>query len=567
MKVGYSCTVFAFGALMGWVGWIQIHDYDFYREKADRLHRTCVPLHAHRGLILDREGRTLAISTEVDSVYADPALIPDRSEVAKKLSQVLQVDYVEILSKMEKENQRFVWVKRKVSREEAGAVTRLKLPGVGLWAEERRSYPHGWLASHVTGFVDIDNKGGGGIETLFDKCLAGTPGYQYIDRDGRKRGLSPSGLDYKPPQHGYTVVLTLDTVIQQFVEDELDNAVAQFNPRGAVAIAVSAQTGEILGLANRPTFDPNEYSKFEADTQRNRAITDYFEPGSTFKSVVMLAALDQGVVDENRVFDCHQGVFRVGRRTIHDVHPYGNLTVAEILIHSSNIGMAQIGMLMGRRGLLSCVESFNFGQATGIELPAEDPGKVQKKWTDYSITSVPMGQEIGLTPLQLVMAYVAIADGGVLYRPRIVRGIADSSGTKMLKLFPTPCRVRRVANAEVVKKKLIQIMSDVVNLGTGTKAKLTGYTVAGKTGTAQKIAAGGPTGKYVSSFVAFAPASDPKIVVLVLLDEPQNGDTHFGGTVAAPAAAQIIYRILKHWRVPPDAPEPRAALRKDERMG
>jgi cell division protein FtsI (penicillin-binding protein 3) len=558
VRVACVCVLLAFVGLIVRLAWVQIRDHDFYQKLADRGQTTRIPLYAHRGLILDREGRALAISTEADSVVADPARISEKSDVPKILSQVLQLDYVDVLNKIENKKQRFAWIKRKVSKEEAEQVKRLNLQGIGLQSEEKRTYPLNWLASHVIGFVDMDNKGAAGIEMLFDKCLAGGPGYQCLRRDRDSRSISSGSLDYKPPRHGYTVVLTLDTVIQQFLEEELDYSVAQFNPVAAMAIAISPQTGEILALANRPSFNPNEYSKYEAATQRNRAITDYFEPGSTFKTFVVMAALEQRVVDVDTVFDCHRGVFRVGRRTLHDVHPYGRLTVSEILIHSSNIGMGQIGMAMGKRGLMSCVEAFSFGQLTGVELPAEDPGKVQKKWTEYSITSVPMGQEIGLTPLQLAAAYVAIANGGNLYKPRIVRGVADSTGAKMLKLFPTPCRARRVASAEVIKKKLTPMLCDVVNVGTAAKAKLPGYTIAGKTGTSQKMGPGGPSGKYVGSFVGFAPASDPKVVVLMMLDEPKNGEP-YGGRVAAPGAAKIIYRTLKYWHVPNDIPEERAA--------
>ena len=572
LRVVFICSLLAFGALLGRLVQMQWFDYDFYAGQAERQHRTRVPLYAHRGMILDREGRTLALSTEVDSVCADPYLIQDKGAAAKTLSEILQVDYVAILSKMEKDKSRFAWIKRKVARDEAERVMRLKIPGVFLWPEEKRTYPLGVVASHVIGFVGYvdDGKAGtgkeetqgcAGIEKLFDRCLAGAPGYQYITRDAHKRPLASPGLDYKPPQHGYTVVLTIDSVIQQSVEEELDNAVALHNPKGAVAIAISPQTGEILGLACRPTFDANDYAKYDTDAQRNRAITDYFEPGSTFKTFVFLAALDQRLVDLDQVFDCHNGAYRVGRRTIHDVHKFGDLTAPQVLINSSNIGMAQIGLRLGRRGLMNCLETYNFGQTTGIELPAEDPGKVQKKWTEYSVTSVPMGQEVGVTPLQLVTGYAAIANGGVLCKPRIVRGVADSTGTKMIRLFPTPCKVRRVADADVVKKKLIPILCNVVDEGTGKLAKLPGYTVGGKTGTAQKITREGPTGKYVSSFVGFAPGSDPKVCVLVLMDECSNG-AYYGGTVAAPAAAQIIYRTLKYWHVPPDAADQRPMVGK-----
>ena len=573
LRIVFICLLLAFGALLVRLVQLQWHDYGFYARQAEKQHRTRVPLYAHRGMILDREGRTLAMSTEVDSVCADPLLIQDKGAVAKTLSEILQVDYVEIVTKLEKEKCRFAWIKRKVTREEAERVTAMKSPGVFLWPEEKRTYPLGHLAGHVIGFVgyvnDEKNKGVreeetqgcAGIELLFNPCLAGSAGYQYITRDGRKRCIASAGLDYKPPQHGYTVVLTIDQIVQQIVEEALDDAVRLHNPKGAVAIAMSPQTGEIVGMASRPSFDPNDYANYAADAQRDRAITDYYEPGSTFKTFVFLAALDQNVIDLNESFDCHMGAFKVGRRTIHDVHKYGVLPAPMVLVHSSNIGMAQIGLKLGRRGLMNCVETYDFGRATGIELPAEDPGKVQKRWTDYSLTSIPMGQEIGLTPLQLVTAYAAVANGGVLVKPRIVRGVADSSGTKMLRLFPTPCKVRRVASEDVVRKKLIPILCNVVDEGTGTLAKLQDYVVAGKTGTAQKLTREGPTAKYVSSFVGFAPASDPKIVVLVLMDECSNG-AYYGGTVSAPAAARIIDRTLKYWHVPPDTAEQRAVVGK-----
>lgn len=566
LKLVCAVEIVIFLILIGRLAQLQWYDYDFYKRRMDAQTRVKVPLYAHRGLILDREGRTLGISVEVDSVIANPAQVTEKARTAKLLAECLHIDYMEVLNKLQKEDSQFCWIKRKVSREEASAVTKLRLPGVSLMPEEKRTYPLGWLASHVIGYVDMDNKGCAGIELLFDKCLAGTPGYQYVDRDGRRKNISGPDLDYQPPQHGYTVVLTIDQIIQRIVEEELDAAVARWNPKGAVAIAILPQTCEILALANRPTYDPNRYTESTLDSQRNRAITDPYEPGSTFKSFVFLTALEQRLIEPDTMFDCHNGVFKVGRRVIHDVHPYGLLTAAQVLINSSNIGMAQIGLMLGRRGLMNCIETFNFGRLTGIELPAEEPGIVQRRWTDYTITSVPMGQEIAVTPLQLAVAYVALANGGTLYQPRIVRGVADSTGTKMLKLFPTSCRIRRVASEEVVKQKLLPILSKVVDEGTGTRAKVPGYTVGGKTGTAQKITRLGPTGKYVSSFVGFAPASDPKIVVLVLMDEPGNGG-YYAATVVAPAAGQMISRILKYWRIPPDAPEQRAESGEEKKWG
>ncbi len=572
--VAACCVWLLFGGLLFRLVQTQWYFHNFYREEAEKQHRTRVRLYAHRGMILDREGRALAISTAVDSVAADPRLIQDRAATAQALAGILQVDYVDILTKLENDRTHFALIKRKVSREEADRVMKLKLPGVSLSPEEKRVYPLGSAGSHVIGFVDVDNRGLAGIEMLFDKCLAGTDGYQYVSRDARKKSISSPGLDYKPPRHGYTVVLSMDTVIQQIVEEELDNAVRQHNPKGAVAIAMSPQTGEVLGMTNRPTFDPNEryfvrteeQAKLEADVRRNRAITDPFEPGSTFKPVVFLAALEQQLLRVDEVIDCHNGLYRAGRRALHDGHPYGRITAAQVLIHSSNIGMFQIGQRLGRRGLMNCLEQFGFGQVLGIELPAEDPGIVQKRWTEYTTGSVPMGQEIAVTPLQLVTAYTVMANGGNLYKPRIVRGVADSTGTKMLRLFPTPCKIRRIASSENTVKKLTPILTGVVDEGTGTKAKVPGYTTAGKTGTAQKITKEGPTGKHVSSFVAYAPASDPKIVVLVLMDECRNG-AYYGGTVAAPAAGQIIYRTLKYWRIPPDAPEQRAETEKKDKVG
>jgi cell division protein FtsI/penicillin-binding protein 2 len=350
--------------------------------------------------------------------------------------------------------------------------------------------------------------------------------------------------------------LTIDSVIQTFVEERLDRAVADWKPVSAAAIVMDPRTGEILALANRPTFDPEDPSAATADAWVNRAISDCYEPGSTFKPFIVAAALDWELVTPDDQIDCHNGVYRMGPRLLHSHHHNGVLTVSEVVVRSDNIGMAIIGERMTNSGLHRAVQSFGFGHPTGIELPGESAGVVRplKLWTPfYSTGSVPMGQELSVTPLQLITAFSALANGGRLLRPRIVRAIVQPDGRRVL-MFDEGEVVGRPVRAEIARYMVEQVLTDVVDRGTGRKAQLAGYSVFGKTGTAQKQSPSGgyQRGHYISSFIAGAPAHDPRLVALVVLNDPSMGPEPFGGKVAAPAVAEILQRSLVYLGVPHD---------------
>lgn len=530
------------------LGRIQILEHRGYQELAEKQHYKREEIPAHRGRILDRNGKTLAQSLEVSSVFANPKEVEDKKVVSKKLSRVLGLNPARILELLERDKE-FVWIKRVVGLKEAQEVKELGLSGVDICQESRRSYPCDKLLSQVIGFVDIDEKGLEGIELSFDRELSGQPGYRIIARDGRQRPIFTPQNPAVSPVHGDSIILTIDLTLQHIMEEEVDKALLEWRPRSITAIAMSPSTGEIMALTNRPTYDPNYFVHFSPEERRNRAITDCYEPGSIIKPLVVSGLLKRGLARPEDVFFCSNGVFHIGKRVLHDVHPYGDLTLAEILIHSSNIGMAKLAMIEGQKRLYSDLKDFGFGEPTGIELPGEISGALRHldQWTSYSLPSIAMGHELTATPLQMLTAYSAIANGGTLMKPRIVRAVADNKGEKIKRRFK-PESIRRVVNERVAREVLTPILTKVVEEGTGKRAYIKEYAVAGKTGTSQKAR---QTGKgyggegYVSSFVGYAPAEAPKLCVLVMINEPHGG-AYYGGTVTAPVVREILRRSLHY---------------------
>ncbi len=530
------------------LGRIQILEHDKYQRLADKQHYKRVEIPAHRGSILDRNGKILAHSIKTSSIYADPTEIEDKVRVAEELARALGLPVARVRKALDRDK-RFVWIKRQVSKREVQAVEELDLAGVGIQQESRRSYPCGKLLSHVLGFVDIDERGLEGIELAFNRQLSGRPGYRVITRDALQRPIFDTENPLVSPIHGDSVILTVDIALQHILEEELDKAVEQWKPHSATAIAMNPATGEILALSNRPTFDPNLFTLSSADQRRNRAITDSYEPGSMMKPLVVCGILRRGLVSPKDVFFCNNGVYRIGRRTLHDVHPYGYLTVEEIVIHSSNIGMSKLAAIDGSKSLYEDLRLFGLGQPTGIGLPGEVGGTLRhyKKWTSYSIASLAMGYEIAVTPLQMVRAFCAVANGGTLLKPRIVMAIADAKGKTIKKRFGRE-PLHLVLNRKMAREVVTPILTRVVDEGTGRRAALEGYKVAGKTGTSKKINPGGKgygDAGYISSFIAYAPADRPRICVLVMVNEPHGG-AYYGGTVAAPVVREIIKRSLNY---------------------
>jgi cell division protein FtsI/penicillin-binding protein 2 len=549
---------------------VQLHwtsGADFERLAArQRIFREVVP--ARPGEIVDRHGHVFATSVCVRSVYVVPSRIREGWQITRQLAEALNLDPDRLFEHIAAHPERqFLWVKRRISDDEADRVRALNLP-VDIWGfrdEFRRLYPQGSVAAQVIGLRDIDGRGQGGIEQSCEATLRGRDGNRDLVQDARGRVLEVRDDAATPPRHGQTVVLTLDAVIQVYAERALDSVVSQWKPKSACAIVLDPKSGDILAMASRPTFDPNHPEGAPAEAWKNRPIADMYEPGSTFKPFVVAWGLAQGCIGRDDAFNCENGEYKIGQRVLHDHHCYGTLSVVDVLVKSSNIGMAKIGQRMGNARLYQGAVAFGFGGPTAIELPGELPGRVRplKKWNSYSTGSVPMGQEIAATPLQIVAAYGALANGGTLKSPRlVVREAADPASAGSGIVSP-------VVDQQVADWVRREALAAVVSRGTGKRAAISGYEIFGKTGTAQKLDP--QTGRYsrelhVSSFVCGAPVDDPKVLVMISVDEPSvslNGE-HFGGSVAAPAAGELLHHALTRLKVAPDEKLIRSALLPDD---
>lgn len=516
---------------------------------------------ARPGDLIDRDGRLLATTVQVRSLYVVPNRIDDPAGVARRLAQILSLNAVELTERIAARRDRaFLWVKRRLSDSEVERLRQLNLPEDvwGLREEYQRRYPQGALAAHVVGMRDIDGVGRGGLEESLDPILRGSPGRRVLIRDARGRVVEVADDDSEPPRPGRSVVLTLDTVLQLYVERSLDELTEAWKPESACALVLDPNTGEVLAMASRPTFDPNAPDQVADDAWRNRAIADLYEPGSTFKPFVVAWGIENGLLDPEESFDCEHGEYRMGGRLLHDHHPYGRLSVTDILVKSSNIGMAKIGERMGNAELYRAAVTFGFGRKTGVELPGELAGVLRplKHWNRYSTGSIPMGHELATTPLQLLAAHAALANGGTWIAPHLVQ----------TQEHEHPVVTASTVSSDTCDWLVTGPMVDVVNRGTGRRARIPGYRVFGKTGTAQKLDPA--TGQYssekhVSSFLCGAPADDPRVLVLVVVNEPAVGNEHFGGTIAAPAAADILRNALVHLRVPYDERLLKSAWRLD----
>ncbi len=562
--------------------WVGQADFE---EQADRQRSHIELIPARPGEILDRNGKLLAATVSTRSLYVVPSRMPMAWPTVVALSGALDLDADTLFDRVSRhQDKHFLWVKRRLNDKATARVRALKLPPAvyGFRDEFVRRYPQGKLAAHVLGMRDIDGKGRGGLEEKLDYILGGKEGRRKLVRDARGRVMQILDAVAESPTRGQPVRLTLDTIIQLHAERELDQVVEAWKPRAATAIVMDPNNGEILAMASRPSFNPNEPQDVPDTAWKNQAISIIYEPGSTFKPFVVAWALQHGQIQRDEIFDCEHGLYRMGRRELHDHHPYGRLSVTDILVKSSNIGMAKIGERMTNERLHAATLAFGFGRKTGIELPGELTGIVRRfsKWDLYSTGSIPMGQELAVTPLQLIVAHAALANGGKLISPTLVKrdapnrpvngGIEGQGNVRRLNESAyergpkamLPRVVSQVVDPQIAQWLVEGPMTEVVRRGTGTNAKLDGYTVFGKTGTAQKLDR--KTGKYsdqlhVSSFICGAPADKPRVLVLVVVDEPSVGKTHFGGTIAAPAAAAILRKTLMHLRVPLDKPALRAA--------
>jgi cell division protein FtsI (penicillin-binding protein 3) len=559
VRIAVCGTVFA--ALFFAVGrrafHLQVNDAERLRAMAEEQYLREIELPPRRGRILDRNGADLASTADVDSIYCNPRQLPDPREAARKLARVLQVDRADLERKLE-QRRFFAWVKRKVSPEEVVAVKALGLPGLAFTREPRRFYPNRTLAATIMGHAGSDGGGLDGVELALDRQLRGTTSSVQGIRDALGRDIAVEGSMEAPSSAGSDAVLTIDRYLTFITERALAEGAAAHGAKGAVAIMMDPRTGEVLAMASVPTYNPNDPNGAEAAGARDRAITDTYEPGSTMKTFTIASALDAGVVKADDRFDCLMGRMMVGRYSIHDTHPHGVLTVAEVFKFSSNIGATKIARRLGRDAFADALARFGFGRPTGIGLPGERAGVVRPvdKWGDIGLANISFGQGIAVTPLQMIAGVSAIAGGGIYRQPRIIARTVAPDGT--IEAWPvasaaTPATAamdRRVMSASAART-MLGIMRGVTEPGgTARQAAIDGYNVAGKTGTAQKVSNGhyDPT-KWVSSFLGVVPAEDPRLAIIVILDEPQGG--HLGGAVAAPIFKEIAEQALRYLHVAP----------------
>ncbi|MEN6413703.1 MAG: stage V sporulation protein D [Veillonellales bacterium] len=529
--------------------YIQFYRSNWLMENAIDQRMRDIPVEAKRGIIFDRNGRELAISVSTESVYAIPAEIRDVDETAAKLAAILALDEDKLSVKLKK-RQAFTWVKRKIDAEPAKAVKMLDLPGIGLTQESRRVYPHDNLAAHVLGFTGIDSQGLDGVEITFDSYLKGRSGSIVIEYDARGHEIPYVTHRFVPPVEGQDVYLTIDMVIQQIVEREIERVMKETQAKSVTILAMQPRTGEILALANRPDYNPNQFADYSPKTWRNIAVSNAYEPGSTFKIITTTAALGEKVVTlEDRFFD--PGVIEVQGRKIHcwKHGGHGSETFREVVENSCNVGFVTVGLRLGRDPFYQYLDSFGLGQTTQIDLPGEAKGilidRLQAK--PINLATMAMGQSIAVTPIQLLTAVAAVANDGVRTRPQIVREVRDKSGKKIRGFEPDV--VNQIVD-KATAKQVQEVLESVVANGTGKNAYIEGFRIAGKTGTAQKVGAGGyEPGKYVASFVGFAPADNPQIVMLVMIDEPVG--LYYGGQIAAPVFGAIMKDVLQYLKVAP----------------
>lgn len=540
----------AFGALVSRAVAFHLKDNAQLEEVALRQYRTAVHQSTHRGRILDAAGRELAIDVTVESVWANPREVDDPVILSEKLSKILGVERRRLLERLST-GRKFVWVKRRASGKEIAVLGAQDLPGVFTLKESSRSYPGKALAATVLGAVGFDAEPLGGVELAYHEALAARGRAGNVRRDARGHlYLSPAGEEKAPGVADVT--LTIDRMLQYLAEQELARAVHRARAKGGSAVVVDVQTGAVLAMANLPTFDPNDYGKFDLATWRNRAISDAHEPGSTFKTIVVSAALDAGAVTPQEIFDCQGGSIRIGANVVHDAHPHRKLSVADIIRVSSNIGAYKVEERLGMERAEEGIRAFGFGRPTGIDLPGESGGLLSpsRQWSELQFATIAFGQGVAATSLQMTMAFAAVANGGLLLRPRIVSRVVGEDGEE---LFSGGRQIVGRPISESTARTMAALLERVTQKGgTGTLAASAEYPVAGKTGTAQKVDArsgGYAPGRYYSSFVGFAPADAPRIAVYVGIDEP-GGGMYYGGQVAAPAFREIVEGTLHYLKVP-----------------
>src|SRR5712671_1663166 len=540
------------GAVFGRLGYLQLFLHSEFMARAQRQQQRVIEITPKRGAIYDRNMHPLAMSIPVDSAFAVPAELGDQQLAARLLSGVLGISSDVLEARLESSHS-FVWIARKLPPDKKEAVEALNLKGVYFQKENQRIYPKRDLASHVLGFVDLDEKGLGGIEYELDSQIRGKSEKIIVMADARQRWFDG---DEPRRERGANVMLTLDEKIQYIAERELQAAIEKTHALAGTVIVMNPNSGEILAMANWPRFNPNVASEAPAESRMNRAVSALYEPGSTFKVITLAAAFDQDITRPSEVFDCENGAIYIAGHRIRDHKPFGLLNVSDILAQSSDVGAIKIAVRLGAPKFYEYIRAFGFGTPTGVDLPGESRGLLHRleNWSAISIGSVSMGQEIGVTPIQLVTAVSAIANGGVLAKPHVVQAIKRGERVVGPDSVYSVGETRRVIRPETAAT-LRRLMEGVVLSGTGTLARLDGWTAAGKTGSAQKIDPA--TGRYsptqlIASFTGFAPISNPAVAILISLDSPIG--LHEGGQVAAPVFKRIAEQVLSYLDVPRDVP-------------
>ena len=535
---------------------VQLVRHEHYSNRALRQQERTLALNPVRGSIFDSRGRILAESVAAESIYADPQAIADPRATARRLAAIpgLRVNARDLETKL-RGSGGFVWIARQIPMEVSAQVRRLKIGGVDFIEEHRRAYPRSSLAANVVGYVGVDGSGLAGIEHSFDRHVRGKPGRVTVLRDARRGTYLVGAEGANRPVNGNNVILTIDAVVQFIAEKALTRAVTRYRAASGSAIVMDARDGSIIAMASQPTFDPNRFIEFPQSSWKNRNVQDMFEPGSTFKIVAAAAGIEERIVTPSQIIDCGDGAIRIADVEIgeHGGSRFGFLTFEDVLARSSNVGTIRVAQWLGDRKMYDYARRFGFGEKTGIELPGETGGLLRptSRWSLVSSASISIGQEIGATPLQVVRAMAAIANGGMSVQPRVVDRVVDSEGETIFK--PERAAPKRVIS-ERTAAVLNEMLKRVVSQGTGSQAALAEHVVAGKTGTAQKAVRGGYSpDRVVASFAGYVPADRPRLVILVAVDEPRG--EQYGGAIAAPAFREIAEAALRYLRVPPSVPQ------------
>ena len=531
----------SFVLLIGWAFYLQVLNNEFLQEKGESRYRRELEISASRGRIADRNGDVLAISTPMKSIWAVPADAKLNAEQQKQLARLLEMDVKELSRKLASDRN-FVFLRRQLPPEVGERIAALKLPGIGQDKEYRRYYPSGEMTAHIVGFTGVDDKGLEGVELAFQNQLIGHPGSRSVIKDRRGQIVEDVG-SIRPPQDGKDIHLALDSKIQYLAYSQLKQAVTDFQAKAGGAVVIDAKSGEILALANWPTYNPNNRERLSGAQLRNRAITDTFEPGSVMKPFTAALALESGKVRFDTVVNCAPGRLTIGTATISDAHPHGPLTVAQVIQKSSNVGTAKIAAMMSPREMWEMFDAVGFGQAPKLGFPGEVSGRLRpwKGWRPIEQATMSYGHGISVSLLQMARAYTAFAREG------------DIIPLTLTRAEPAAVTGHPVFSQQTAREIRAMLEMAVQPGGTAPKARVSGYRVAGKTGTAYKIESGQYVKKYIASFVGFAPVSDPRLIVAVMIDEPGRG-RHYGGDVAGPVFSNVMSGALRTLGIPHDAP-------------